>query len=359
MAEPRGSMSPASMPVDQVPVPDEVDALDARACRRRRRRTRTARAPGRRTRRRRRRSTPCRRGRAGSPSRPARVTSARSITTTSAPASLRQLGDRRAHAGGATDDERPLAVVPERVEQCPCRLSLLVSMSVGRGVVGRSGDDAADLEVHDARPSRGRGSSRISSPCSLNSGARSGAGGSPPYCTGAAASWNGMPSTVSQSCDVAVGDGLRVGGGLERVLHHRPLAGEAREPLAPLVGGALGERPAQQLGGLGGVGSPMAAASAKRSSVGELGPAETSHTSGQYFARLQAGERRRTARPWSCRCATSGLPGRGARRRRRPRHVELERQREGRAHRPQADAEQRHVDGRSPRRCARGGTARP
>ena len=30
---------------------------------------------------------------------------------------LRELGDRRAHAGGATDDERSLAVVPECVEQ--------------------------------------------------------------------------------------------------------------------------------------------------------------------------------------------------------------------------------------------------
>ena len=30
---------------------------------------------------------------------------------------LDQLGDRRAHAGGAADDQRPLAVVPERIEQ--------------------------------------------------------------------------------------------------------------------------------------------------------------------------------------------------------------------------------------------------
>ena len=30
---------------------------------------------------------------------------------------LRELGDRRAHAGGAADDQRPLAVVPECVEQ--------------------------------------------------------------------------------------------------------------------------------------------------------------------------------------------------------------------------------------------------
>ncbi len=30
---------------------------------------------------------------------------------------LHQLGGRRAHAGGATDDEHALAVVPERVEQ--------------------------------------------------------------------------------------------------------------------------------------------------------------------------------------------------------------------------------------------------
>src|SRR4051812_33488968 len=35
--------------------------------------------------------------------------------------------------------------------------------------------------------------------------------------------------------DVAVRQGLRVGCGLERVLHHRPLTGEAEQHLTPLV----------------------------------------------------------------------------------------------------------------------------
>ncbi len=39
----------------------------------------------------------------------------------------------------------------------------------------------------------------MASPCSLNSGARNAAAGSPPYWTGAVASWNATPSAVSQS----------------------------------------------------------------------------------------------------------------------------------------------------------------
>ncbi len=51
-----------------------------------------------------------------------------------------------------------------------------------------------------------------------------GAAGSSSNCTGAATSWNGMPRRGHAVLQVAVGDRLRVDGGLERVLHDGPLA---------------------------------------------------------------------------------------------------------------------------------------
>ena len=48
---------------------------------------------------------------------PASVTGARSMTTTSAPASCDELGDRGAHARRAAHDQNPLAVVPECIEE--------------------------------------------------------------------------------------------------------------------------------------------------------------------------------------------------------------------------------------------------
>ena len=149
-----GAGRASSMRLDHVAVAEEVDLLDAR------------RAVGdagageqgvdrpAAARRRRRRSRPCRTGRAGWRVTPSRVTSARSITTTSAPASSRTLGGGRTHAGGAADDEGALALVAECVEQCH------VDWSPGWVVWAwcRSGDDAADLEVDDRCPSRGRGS---------------------------------------------------------------------------------------------------------------------------------------------------------------------------------------------------------
>ena len=48
---------------------------------------------------------------------PGSFTSAKSMTTTSAPASCDQLGRGRAHAGGAPDNEDPLPVVAKCIEQ--------------------------------------------------------------------------------------------------------------------------------------------------------------------------------------------------------------------------------------------------
>ena len=81
-------------------------------------------------------------------------------------------------------------------------------------------------------------SARMASPCSLNSGARPGLAGSSSNCTGAATSWNGDAVGGLAVLHVAVGDGLRVGRRLERVLDDGPLADEVGEPLAPLVEGA-------------------------------------------------------------------------------------------------------------------------
>ncbi len=93
---------------------------------------------------------------------------------------LDDLGDRGTHAGGAADHGGTLALVGERVEQAHATTpltfrSMIESISMPRPV-------------------------RISSPCSLNSGARAGCAASPPYCTGAAASLNGAPVDVVQSC---------------------------------------------------------------------------------------------------------------------------------------------------------------
>src|SRR6516162_4729381 len=71
-------------------------------------------------------------------------------------------------------------------------------------------------------------SSRMASPCSLNSGERPAARG----------------RTV---LDITVGRDLRVDRrGLESVLDHAPLPREVSQPLAPLADGALGERHLQQ-----------------------------------------------------------------------------------------------------------------
>ena len=202
-------------------------------------------------------------------------------------------------------------------------------------------------------------SARIASPCSLNSGARPAAAGSSSNCTGAATSWNGDAVGGLAVLHVAVGDGLRVGRRLERVLHDRPLADEVGEPLAPLV-----ERCARRTTSRRGSRSASALLAMSDCVVGEalvggeLGPADDRAQRRPVLAGLQAGEREEAAvlgvvvaRRAGWRPSRSG----GG----RPRDVDQQRQRHRLAHRPEPDAEQRHVDDRSPRRCARGGTARP
>ena len=107
---------------------------------------------------------------------------------------LRQLGGGGAHAGGATDHQDPLAVVAECIEQCH-----VVSPPDERRRVP-SGDDAADLEVDDGVPVdpelfEDRVTVLVELGCALRRTA-----GSPSNWTGAATSWNGVPAAVSQSC---------------------------------------------------------------------------------------------------------------------------------------------------------------
>ena len=63
---------------------------------------------------------------------PGRVTSAKSMTTTSAPGVLGELGGRGAHAGRTTDDEDSLAVVPKCVEERHVIFSSEVGMVIRR-----------------------------------------------------------------------------------------------------------------------------------------------------------------------------------------------------------------------------------
>ena len=154
---------------------------------------------------------------------------------------LQQLGRGRAHAGGATDDDGALAVVAECIERRHVDLSF---WCVRSACGDRRWSDQATTPrtlrstiVSQSRPS----SARMASPCSLSSGARPAGAGSPSNWTGAATSWNGDAVGGLAVLDVAVGDGLGIDRGLERVLHDGPLADEVGQPLAPLGQGALGE----------------------------------------------------------------------------------------------------------------------
>src|SRR3954465_9735522 len=89
-----------------------------------------------------------------------------------------ELGRSRTHAGRTADDQRPLAVETEGVEQAHATTPLTLRSTM----------------VSQSRPS----SARISSPCSLNSGARPAGAGLPSYCTGAATRRNGTPVDVLQ-----------------------------------------------------------------------------------------------------------------------------------------------------------------
>ena len=88
---------------------------------------------------------------------------------------LGQLGGGGAHAGGAADDEDALAVVAEGIEQAHVRFSwkgwCVWWIGGGHATTPRT---LRSTMVSQSSPS----SSRIASPCSLNSGARPAAAGS-------------------------------------------------------------------------------------------------------------------------------------------------------------------------------------
>ena len=188
--------------------------------------------------------------------------------------------------------------------------------------------------------------SRISSPCSLNSGARCGCGGYAAVLHRRAGQLERGAVGGRAVDDVAVGDGLRVGGGL-RACPARSSTGRrsGSSDLAPLVGGAPGDHLAAASSAAAAALAVRPAASAKRSSVASSGRPISAHSSAQYG---RPGGRRTTrsvpswaavgARRAGCR---SGRPtGGGAHG--MPSWSDSAMRR---AHRPQADAEQRHVDG--------------
>ena len=85
-------------------------------------------------------------------------------------------------------------------------------------------------------------SARMSSPCSLNSGARLAGAGSPPNWIGArhdleGRAARGLGSPACSRWPRTAGRPCR----FERVLHDAPLAGEVGQPLAPLGQRVLGE----------------------------------------------------------------------------------------------------------------------
>ena len=98
---------------------------------------------------------------------------------------------------------------------------------------------------------------RISSQCSLNSGARLGGDGSPANCTGVVTSVKGTPSAVAVSPEVAVRLDLDVLRELQAVLRHRPLALEVVEADPPLAQRRRLEGLLQDGAGRGGVGGQL------------------------------------------------------------------------------------------------------
>ena len=187
-------------------------------------------------------------------------------------------------------------------------------------------------------------SSRMASPCSLNSGARRTGAGSPPNCTGAATSLNGVPPAGLALLHVPVGDALRVDRALERVLHHAPLAGEVGQPLAPLGHRALGEGHLEERLRLQAVLDQRRVVGEAR--VGpELGPPDGVAELDPVPAGLQAAEGER-ALVLGLVVAHQGVQPRRVGRRAAPGRVADEREREGLAHGPHPRAEQRDVDRR-------------
>src|SRR5262245_27989176 len=212
---------------------------------------------------------------------PGSVISARSMTTTSAPASL---------ASSATAAPMPVAP-PTTSARRPSYL--YASNSVMSYLLVGSGHHAADLEVQDRvgvepQPAEdgitvlvelGRPPGRRGLPAVLDGG-----GGQP----------EGHALGRLAVLDVAVRHRLRVGRHLQGVLNHRPLAAELQQTLAPVGRVALGERLPHRIGGgddvlADGIGAGEALV------VSQLGPAEHGARLGPVPGRLQAGERHELA----------------------------------------------------------------
>ena len=143
---------------------------------------------------------------------------------------------------------------------------------------------------------------------------------------------------------VAVGNALRVGGGFERVLHHRPLTAEVGERFAPLHERALRERVAQDPTG-------VHAVCHQRRVVGEafvgreLRPADHVADPRPVLRRLEAREREHPT-VLGLVVRGQGVDAHPVHRRRGPRGVGEQRERDGLSHGPHPDTEERHVDHR-------------
>ena len=144
---------------------------------------------------------------------------------------------------------------------------------------------------------------------------------------------------------VAVGHRLGVGGGLEGVLHDRPLATEVGQPLPPLVQGTLGEGGGEQFVALVAVGQDRGGID-EALVVGQLRNADQGDGLGPVLPGLQAAEGHVAAVLGAVVADQRVAAGAPALRRRRPGDVHLQGEGETGAHRPQARAEERDVHGR-------------
>ena len=188
-------------------------------------------------------------------------------------------------------------------------------------------------------------SARISSQCSLNSGARFGGAGTPANCTGVVTRVKGVPSAVCGLAEVAVRLDLDVLRDLDAVLGHRPLALERGEALAPFAEGSGLEGLLEDGTGGGGVGGQLLVGG--EALVGDqLFAADDPAGTRPVAEPLQAGEGQEPlvlgqvgADEGVREVDAAAAAGTGA-----PGHVELERQGDGRAHGPHAHAEQRDVE---------------
>ena len=185
-------------------------------------------------------------------------------------------------------------------------------------------------------------SARMASPCSLNSGARPAGAGSSSNCTGAATSRKATPSAVSQSCTypLATVCGSAAASSVSWTTVHWPTKSARRSRHS--LEGPLGERVAQDLDGFGAVGHERRVVGEARVG-GELGSVDDLAHGRPVLAGLEAGERQEAPVLGQV-VADEGVGPEPAGRRSRHRDVHQQRQRHRLAHRPEAGAEQRHVD---------------